>query len=57
VFKHFVEINYFGDGRFNLKGMNRMTEGMQLVGTLKSAPDWNKLIDPQFLPKDLMPTQ
>lgn len=57
VFKHFVEINYFGDGRFNLKGMNRMTEGMQLVGTLKAQPDWKKLIDPQFLPQDLMPTQ
>jgi NitT/TauT family transport system substrate-binding protein len=57
VFKHFVEINYFGDGRFNFKGMDRMAEGMQLVGTLKSPPDWKKMIDPAFLPKDLMPTQ
>jgi len=57
VFKHFVEIKYFGDGRFNFAGMNRMAEGMQLVGTLKSPPDWKKLIDPQFLPQDLMPTQ
>jgi NitT/TauT family transport system substrate-binding protein len=57
VFKHFVEINYFGDGRLNFKGMDRMAEGMQLVGTLKSPPDWKKMIDPAFLPKDLMPTQ
>jgi NitT/TauT family transport system substrate-binding protein len=57
VFKHFVEINYFGDGRFNFKGMDRMAEGMQLVGTLKAAPDWKKMIDPAFLPKELMPTQ
>ena len=57
VFHHFVEINYFGDGRFNLKGMNRMAEGMQLVGSLKAPPDWKAMMDPQFLPKDLMPTQ
>jgi NitT/TauT family transport system substrate-binding protein len=57
VFKHFVEINYFGDGRLNYKGMDRMAEGMQLVGTLKSPPDWKKMVDPSFLPKDLMHTQ
>ncbi|HMK78518.1 MAG TPA: ABC transporter substrate-binding protein [Xanthobacteraceae bacterium] len=54
VIRHFVEINYFGDGRFNLKGMNRMAEGMQLVGTLKGPPDWKAMIDPRFLPQDLM---
>lgn len=57
VFKHFVEINYFGDGRLYLEHMNRMAEGMQLVGTLKAAPDWKKLIDSSFLPQDLMKTQ
>ena len=57
VFKHFVAINYFGDGRFNFKGMNRMAEGMQLVGTLKGPPDWKKMVDPQFLPQDLTHTQ
>jgi NitT/TauT family transport system substrate-binding protein len=51
VFKHFVEINYFGDGRFNFKGMDRMAEGMRLVGTMKAPPDWNKIVDPQFLPQ------
>jgi NitT/TauT family transport system substrate-binding protein len=53
VFKHFVEINYFGDGRFNFKGMDRMAEGMRLVGTMTAPPDWNKMVDPQFLPQDL----
>jgi len=57
VFRHFVEINYFGDGRLNYKGMDRMAEGMQLVGTLKGPPDWKKMVDPSFLPKDLMHTQ
>jgi NitT/TauT family transport system substrate-binding protein len=54
VFKHFVEINYFGDGRINFKGMDRMAEGMRLVGTMTAPPDWNKMVDPQFLPQDLM---
>jgi NitT/TauT family transport system substrate-binding protein len=54
VFKHFVEINYFGDGRFNFKGMDRMAEGMRLVGTMTAPPDWKKMADPQFLPQDLM---
>ena len=57
VFRHFVEINYFGDGRLNYKGMDRMAEGMQLVGTLKAPPDWKKMVDPSFLPLDLMRTQ
>jgi NitT/TauT family transport system substrate-binding protein len=57
VFKNFVAINYFGDGRLNYKGMDRMAQGMQLVGTLKAAPDWKKMVDTSFLPKDLMPTQ
>jgi hypothetical protein len=34
-----------------------MAEGMQLVGTLKAAPDWKKMVDPSFLPKDITPTQ
>ena len=57
VFKHFVEINYFGYGRFNYKGMNRMAEGMQLVGSLKALPDWSKMVDTSFLPQDLAHTQ
>jgi len=57
VFKHFVEISYFGDGRINFKGMDRMAEGMEIVGSLKGLPDWKKMIDTSFLPKDLMPTQ
>ena len=57
VLKNFVAISYFGDGRLNYKGMDRMAEGMQLVGTLKAPPDWKKIVDTSFLPKDLTPTQ
>jgi NitT/TauT family transport system substrate-binding protein len=57
VFKNFVAINYYGDGRFNFKGMDRMAEGMEIVGQLKGKPDWKSMIDLSFLPKDLVPTQ
>jgi NitT/TauT family transport system substrate-binding protein len=50
VIKHFIAIKYWGDGRLNYTGMNRMAEGMQLVGTLKAPPDWQKLVDISFLP-------
>jgi NitT/TauT family transport system substrate-binding protein len=52
VIKHFIAIKFWGDGRLNYAGMNRMAEGMQLVGTLKAAPDWQKLADTSFIPPD-----
>jgi len=57
VFKNFVAIDYFGDGRLNYKGMNRMAEGMEIVGQIKGKPDWKAMVDTSFLPKDLTPTQ
>ena len=53
VFKNLLEMNYWGDGRLNYDNMNRMMEGMQLVGRLKEPVDWKKLVDTSFLPKDL----
>ena len=50
VFKHFVEIKYWGDGQLNYPGMDKMADGMQLVGTLKALPDWSKIVDSSFLP-------
>ncbi|GJD52877.1 hypothetical protein OPKNFCMD_5644 [Methylobacterium crusticola] len=57
VFRHFVEIGYFGDGRLNLANMNRMLEGMKLVGRLKAPVEWGEVTDSSFLPKDLQGTQ
>jgi len=57
VFRHFLDIKYWGDGRLNYEAMNRMTDGMQLVGRLKAPPEWSKLVDTSFLPKGLAPTQ
>jgi NitT/TauT family transport system substrate-binding protein len=53
VFKHFLEINYWGDGRFDYDGMNRMVEGLQIVGKQKGPVDWSKVVDASFLPKEL----
>jgi NitT/TauT family transport system substrate-binding protein len=53
VFKNFLAMSYWGDGRLNYDGMNRMMEGMQIVGRLKEPVDWKKLVDLSFLPREL----
>ena len=53
VFRNFLSMNYWGDGRLHYDGMNRMMEGMQIVGRLKEPVDWKKLVDSSFLPKEL----
>jgi NitT/TauT family transport system substrate-binding protein len=35
--------------------MDRMVEGMQVVGKLTGGIDWSKIIDTSFLPKELQP--
>jgi hypothetical protein len=32
--------------------MNKMADGMQLVGTLNAAPDWAKMVDTSFIPSN-----
>ena len=53
VFKHFLEIDYWGDGGFDYEAMNRMVEGLQIVGKQKGPVDWKKVVDTSFLPKEL----
>lgn len=43
---------YWGLGRFDIAGMNRMLEAQKAVGALSGAVDWNKIIDRRFLPAD-----
>ena len=52
VFRNFIALKYWGSGRLDYTAMNRMAEGMQLVGTLKAPPDWAKMVDPAFQPKE-----
>jgi NitT/TauT family transport system substrate-binding protein len=55
VFQHLKEIQWWGQGDLRYKGMNRMAEGMQIVGKLSGDVDWSKIVDTSFLPKELQP--
>jgi len=56
VFRHFVSFEYFGDGSLHFENMNRMLDGMRLVGRLKAPVDWSQIVDASFLPKELQAT-
>lgn len=53
VFHKLNAMNYWSEGRLDYDGMNRMVEGLAIVGTLKGKPDWSKMVDTAFLPPDL----
>jgi NitT/TauT family transport system substrate-binding protein len=53
VFKHFLEIKYWSEGALNHAAMDRMVEGLKIVGKLKEPIDWQKVTDVSFLPQDL----
>jgi NitT/TauT family transport system substrate-binding protein len=40
-------------GDFEKPGLEKMSEGLELVGDVNKPVDWNAIIDQQFLPKDL----
>jgi NitT/TauT family transport system substrate-binding protein len=43
---------YWGTGRFDIAGMNRMIAAQKQVGALTATPDWGRIIDRRFLPAD-----
>lgn len=48
--------NYPGEwtrGDFERTGLDKMSEGLQTVGDVDHAVDWNTIIDQEFLPKEL----
>lgn len=53
VFKHFLEIGYWSEGALDYAAMDRMVEGLQIVGKLKEPVIWPKVVDAAFLPGDL----
>jgi len=55
VFANLKELQYWGKGDFHMDGMDRMADGLRIVGKLDGAVDWEKIIDPSFLPKELQP--
>jgi NitT/TauT family transport system substrate-binding protein len=53
VFKHFLEIGYWSEGALDYAAMDRMVEGLEIVGKLKEPIAWPKVVDAGFLPADL----
>ena len=48
-----VKSRMWSDGEFNRGELDRMTDGLKLVGELNGDVDWPKLVDTSFLPADL----
>jgi NitT/TauT family transport system substrate-binding protein len=46
-------VPYWGPGDIRIDTMDNMIRAQTLVGAMKGAADWSKLIDEQFLPDDL----
>jgi NitT/TauT family transport system substrate-binding protein len=55
VFQHFVALHYWDEGTFDYQGMNRMMDGLRILGQIKGEVDWSKIVDTSFLPPDLKP--
>jgi len=48
-----VKSRMWSDGEFDRAELDRMTDGLQLVGELDGKVDWTKIVDMNFLPADL----
>ena len=43
----------WSDGRFERAALDRMAEGLRIIGELKGPMDWSTILDEQFLPAEL----
>ena len=48
-----VKSRMWSDGEFDRAELDRMTDGLKLIGELNGDVDWSKLVDTSFLPADL----
>ncbi len=53
VFARFVAIHYWSEGGLDRAAMDRMVEGLQIVGKQKGPVAWPGITNPSFLPADL----
>lgn len=51
--KYFTYEGEWSRGGFEKAALEKMSEGLQLVGDASGPIDWSKVIDQQYLPKDL----
>ncbi|MGX1790424.1 ABC transporter substrate-binding protein [Bosea sp. NPDC055332] len=47
----------WSEGEFNVAELNRMVEGLKLIGEVKSDVDWSTVLDKSYLPADLQAKQ
>jgi NitT/TauT family transport system substrate-binding protein len=48
-----VKSRMWSEGEFDRAELDRMTDGLKLIGELNGDVDWSKLVDTSFLPADL----
>lgn len=51
-----VGLKYWGRGGFEYAAMDEMIKALKIVGALKAAVDWKKMVDTSFLPEELKKT-
>jgi NitT/TauT family transport system substrate-binding protein len=51
--KYFGYNGEWSRGGFDRAALDKMSEGLKLIGRIDKPIDWNKVIDQRFLPKDL----
>lgn len=47
----------WSEGEFNITELNRIVEGLRLIGEVKKDVDWSQVLDKSFLPADLQAKQ
>ncbi len=48
-----VKSHMWSDGEFDRAELDRMTDGLRLIGELNGPVDWSKIVDLDYLPADL----
>lgn len=51
--RNMLAVGYWGKGDIDLAAMDRMVEGLRIIGEVDGKVDWSKLVDTSFLPADL----
>lgn len=52
-----IEPRMWSEGNISEPELNRIADGLKLVGEISETPDWSKLVDRSFLPADLQGSQ
>ena len=47
----------WSEGEFSVEELNRMVEGLKLIGEIKADVDWSTVLDKSYLPADLQAKQ